>query len=347
MENEIIWKEIFEQPEIAKKLLGIEFVEINKIVSQLSGKFNNIMIVARGSSDNAGMYAKYLFGVHNHIPVSLATPSLFTLYNSPPILHETLVIGISQSGQSPDILCVLEECKKQNQPTIAITNDPQSPFAKIADWVINIHAGNEKAIAATKSYTAQLIAVAMLSAVLGKETDREKELYLIPNWIEEVLAQDEIIAQFSKRYRFMEHCVTLGRGFNYATAFEWALKLKELTYIIAEPYSSADFMHGPIAMIDRGFPILAISPNGCVYNDMLSLLKNLKEIQHADLLVVSDKEEAQNIADISIKLPRNIPEWISPIVGIVPAQLFSAHLSKIKGYDPVMPRGLNKVTETI
>ncbi len=346
MEKEIIWKEIYEQPEIISKLLAVELKEINKIVDQLDNRFNNIMIVARGSSDNAGMYAKYLFGAHNHIPVSLATPSLFTLYNAPPILHDTLVIGISQSGQSPDILRVLEECKKQKQPTIAITNDPQSPFADTADWVINIHAGDEKAVAATKSYSAQLMAVAMVSTALGNENDREKTLHHIPDWIEEVLKQDENIIQYSERYRFIEHCVTLGRGFNYATAFEWALKLKELTYIIAEPYSSADFLHGPIAMIDRGFPIFAISPNGCVYDDMLSLIKILKETHQADLLVVSDKDEAQNIANVAISLPKDMPEWISPIVSIVPAQLFSAHLAKAKGYDPVSPRGLNKVTET-
>lgn len=347
MENEIIWKEIYEQPEIINSLIAVELKEINKIVNQLENRFNNIMIVARGSSDNAGMYAKYLFGAHNHIPVSLATPSLFTLYNSPPLLHNTLVIGISQSGQSPDILNVLIECKKQNQPIIAITNDPQSPFADTADWVINIHAGDEKAVAATKSYTAQMIAVAMLSTALDNRSEREITLQQVPNWIEEVLKQDDNIAQFCTRYRFMEHCVTLGRGFNYATAFEWALKLKELAYIIAEPYSSADFLHGPIAMIDRGFPIFAISPSGSVYNDMLSLMIKLKEAHHADLLVVSDKDEAQNKADVAISLPQNMPEWISPIVSIVPAQLFSAHLAIIKGYDPVSPRGLNKVTETI
>ena len=186
----------------------------------------------------------------------------------------------------------------------------------------------------------------MLSNAFEQANAREKELNAIPKWIEAVLKHDPDINDFSKRYRFMKHCVTLGRGFNYSSAFEWALKLKELTYIVAEPYSSADFLHGPIAMIDSGFPILAIAPSGCVIDDMQTLFKKLKQENKADLLIISDNEALRQDADIFIPLPQDVPEWISPIVSIVPAQLFSAHLAKTKGYDPVSPRGLHKVTET-
>ena len=192
------------------------------------------------------------------------------------------MVGISQSGQSPDILEVLYEGKRQGCPTLAITNDPHSPMAETADFVLDVRAGVEKAVAASKTYTAQLLGIAMLSVMLKGDSERMDELHRLPGLATQVLEQDEIIAQTALRYRYMQHCVVLGRGYNYSTAFEWSLKLKELTYVVAEPYSSADFQHGPIAMVASGFPVMAIAPNGAVYPDMLSVLQRLRDKHDAE-----------------------------------------------------------------
>ncbi len=162
------------------------------------------------------------------------------------------MVGISQSGQSPDIVSVLEEGRRQGCATLAITNEPDSPLARTSDFLLDIQAGPEKAVAAAKTYTTELMSVAMLSAALSGIERRWRELGTVAGWMKETLKQSDFIAQASQRYRYIDQTVVLGRGFNYSTAFEWALKLKELTYIIAEPYSSADFTHGPIAMVESG-----------------------------------------------------------------------------------------------
>jgi glucosamine--fructose-6-phosphate aminotransferase (isomerizing) len=276
----------------------------------------------------------------------LATPSLFTYYQSPPRLNGALVVAVSQSGQSPDIVSVLEEGRRQNCLTLAITNVPDSPLANVAEFVLDIQAGPEQAVAATKTYTAELMAVAMISAALNNSEERWNELASVAKWAEQALALDDQIAQMTQRYRYMSQCVVLGRGFNYATAFEWALKLKELTYLIAEPYSSADFQHGPIAMVEGGFPVLAVAPRGKVYDSMRDMLFRLRNDKEAELVVISDDTDALGLAQSPIQLPPHIPEWLTPLVSILPAQLFACHLTGAKGYDTEAPRNITKVTET-
>ena len=307
---------------------------------------HHAFIAARGTSDNAARYASYLWGALNRLPVTLATPSLFSLYQQPPQLRGALVIGISQSGQSPDIVNVVAEGKRQGRPTLAITNEPDSPLAQTADFVINIQAGEETAVAATKTYTSQLLAIAMLSAAWSQANDRFAAIEKLADWGTAVLAHDEMIGQLAQRYRYMRQCVVLGRGYNYATAFEWSLKLKELTYVIAEPYSSADFRHGPIAIVERGFPIMAVAPTGPVLPDMHELLQALAEEKQAELLVISNDKATLALANSPIALPQDLPEWLSPLVTIILAQLFSYHLTTVKGYNTEAPRGLSKVTKT-
>jgi glutamine---fructose-6-phosphate transaminase (isomerizing) len=339
--------EIFEQPGRLGALLESQRAAAEKIAQSIRGReIRWVFLAARGTSDNAGRYANYLWGAHNSLPLALATPSLFTYYQQPPILKDALVVGISQSGQSPDIVSVLAEGRRQGCLTLAITNEPKSPLAGSADLILDIQAGPEKAVAATKTYTTELMAVAMLSAALSGSRARWSELAKVPGWVERVLKQDAPIARMAERYRYMRQCVVLGRGFNYCTAFEWALKLKELTYVIAEPYSSADFRHGPIAMIEGGFPVMAVAPNGKVFNSMLEMLGKLRHEQAAELVVISDEERALSLAQSPILLPAGIPEWLTPLVGIVPAQLFAGHLTRAKGYDPEKPRTIGKVTET-
>lgn len=339
--------EIREQPAALARLLERQAQPVRAFAASLRGReIDSVFLAARGTSDNAGLYLKYLWGAYNGLPVALATPSLFTSYARPPRLRRSLVVAVSQSGQSPDIVAVLDEARRQGAPTLALVNDTGSPLALAADAVIDICAGPELAVAATKSYTTQLMAIAMLSAALAGDEERWGALAAVPGLVERALALGETIAIRAERYRFMAHCVVLGRGFNYATAFEWALKLKELAYVIAEPYSSADFQHGPVALIDRGFPVLAVAPRGAVFDDTLALLRRLVEEKHAELLVVSDADEALGLAHTPLPLPGGAPEWVTPLVAIVLAQLFCYHVTRAKGLDTEAPRGLRKVTLT-
>ena len=339
--------EIREQPEALARLLDRQSAPVRamgRAFRERSIEF--ILLAARGTSDNAGLYAEYLWGAYNSMPVALAAPSLFTSYGRPPRLDHALVVAVSQSGQSPDIVAVLDEARRQGAPTLAIVNDADSPLARAADRVVDICAGPEKAVAATKSYTAQLAAIAMLSAAVADDEQRWRELARVPELVGQALALDARIAERAERYRFMEHCVVLGRGFNLSTANEWALKLKELAYVIAEPYSSADFQHGPVAMLERGFPVLGVAPDGAVFDDTRELLARLVGDKHVELLVLSNRDEALSLAHTPLRLP-TAPEWVTPIVSIVAGQLFCYHLTRAKGFDTESPRGLRKVTLTL
>lgn len=339
--------EIFEQPDRLAALLQNQKQTVLEIVKAIKArKVQYAFLAARGTSDNAGRYANYLWGAHNQLPLALATPSLFSLYQTPPRLQDAFVIGVSQSGQSPDIVSVLEEARQQNCLTLAITNIPDSPLAKVADFVLDIQAGPEKAVAATKTYTNELLSIAMISAALADSTEQWRELAAVPAWARSVLSLDDQLAQMAQRYRYMSHCVVLGRGFNYSTAYEWALKLKELTYTIAEPYSSADFQHGPIAMVEGGFPVLAVAPKGKVHDSMKEMLTRLRNHMKAELVLISDDADSLTLAQSPIQLPPQIPEWLTPLISIIPAQLFACHLTTVKGYDTETPRSIQKVTET-
>jgi glutamine---fructose-6-phosphate transaminase (isomerizing) len=347
LETSHLFQEIYEQPDALARLLTQGQESARQIAAALwERSITHVVIAARGTSDNAARYAKYVWGAFNRLSVALATPSLFSQYQQPPQMTGALVVGVSQSGQSPDIVNVLVEGKRQGCPTLAITNNPESPLAQTADFVFDIRAGAENAVAATKTYTSQLLAIALLSAALAGDESRFSELARLPGWITHALEQNDRIAQAALRYRYMQQCVVLGRGFNYATAFEWSLKLKELTYVVAEPYSSADFQHGPIAMVASGFPVMAVAPSGAVFDDMLKLLQKLNLQHTAELLVISDRAKALDLAASPIALPQGIPEWLTPLVGIVPAQLFCYHLTRVKGFDTDAPRGLQKVTRT-
>jgi glucosamine--fructose-6-phosphate aminotransferase (isomerizing) len=339
--------EIYEQPERLEALLHSQQRTAEKIASAIhKGKIRYVFLAARGTSDNAGRYANYLWGALNRLPLALATPSLFTYYNQPPIMEGALVVGISQSGQSPDIVSVVEEGRRQGCLTLSITNEPTSPLARAAELVMDIQAGSEKAIAATKTYTNELMAIAMLSAALSENKIQQRELGKVSGWAGKALKLDATIKRLAERYRYMRQCVVLGRGFNYCTAFEWALKLKELTYTVAEPYSSADFQHGPIAMVEGGFPVLAVAPQGKVQDSMLEMLGRLRGDHRAELVIISDDKRALSLATSPIQLPDGMPEWLTPLVGILPAQLFAYHLTLAKDLDPDRPRTIGKVTET-
>jgi len=272
-------------------------------------------------------------------------PSLFTLYRTPPALDRALVIGISQSGQSPDIVSVVEEGARQGAATLAITNDPSSPLANAAAHTIPLCAGEERAVAATKTYTAELMALAMLSAALEQKPERREELSMAIDRLEEALTHHRDLSSAAGDFADADKFVVLGRGFNYATAFEVALKIKETSYLIAEPYSVADLLHGPIAMIERDFPVILLAPSGDASSDLPKLLDLLHE-RGARVAAISDQPEVLARAQVKMGLPLGVPEWLSPIVAVGPGQLWAGALAAAHSQDPDKPRGLSKVTLT-
>ena len=344
--SSLLGREIHEQPQAMQRLLDRETEHVGRLAAALRGRFDYAVIAARGSSDNAARYAQYLWGAHNRLPIALATPSLFTLYGRPPRLDGALVVGISQSGQSPDIVAVVAEGRRQGRPALAITNEPDSPLAAAAGHTLLLHTGPEQAVAATKTYTASLAALALFSCQLAGDAERLAQLQRMPAFLDEVLAAVRGVLPRVERYRTMEHCVVIGRGYNYATAFEIALKIKELTRLVAEPYSSADFRHGPIAMVCPGFPVLAVAPSGAVAGDIHDLVDTLRGLD-AELLLISDDPALLAHAQLPMPLPAGLPEWLTPLAAVLPGQLFSLALAEARGLDPDRPAGLTKVTETL
>lgn len=344
--SSILEREISEQPARVAAFLQRETPNARAIAQALRNRFTYIVIAARGSSDNAARYAQYLFGMHLRIQVALATPSLFTMYGAPPDLTGALVIGISQSGQSPDIVAVLAEAKKQGRPTLAITNDPSSPLAQTADFILSLDVGAEQAIAATKTYTTSLAALALLACSLLENDQHRADLEQIPHAMEQTLQGLKNAMQRVERYRYIAQCVVIGRGINYSTAFETALKIKELTRVVAEPYSSADFRHGPIATAQPGFPVVVIAPRGAVFDDTHALIRQLQQ-RRAELLVISDDPSALASANLALPFITDLPEWLTPLVAILPGQRLAMQLTLEKGLDPDHPEGLHKITETL
>lgn len=339
-------KEIFSQPEVLERLLARESKRVAKIAASLERSgVDTLFMVARGSSDNAGLYGKYLFGARNRLVTAMATPSLFTLYKRPPDLRRCLVLAISQSGASEDLGQVLEEAGRQGSRRLVITNTPHSPLAGLADDVIPLHAGVERSVAATKSYTAQLLALAMLSAGLKGRRKDLQALDRVPGALKKVLERAGRIPAAAERYRYMQRLAVIGRGYNYATAFELSLKLKELAYLNAEPSSSADFRHGPIAVVEEGFPVMLVAPRGKTLADMRALAEALQG-RRAELIVISDNREMLSYSRTPLTLGTGMPEWLSPLLVVVPGQLFAMHLAAARGYPLDRPRGLSKVTVT-
>ena len=343
-------QEIAEQPDVLRRLLSEETAAAQRI-AQAIRTFDPVFvhIAARGTSDNAARYGQYLFGTHARLPVALATPSLHTLYATPPRLDRALVLGISQSGQGEDIRQVLADARAQGALTVAITNDPDSPVAQAAAHHLALKAGPEISVAATKTYTAQLTAVAMLVAAITGDSGLASALELLPAYASDTLEKNIGLplaaTSWVERYRYMDEFATIGRGYNYATAFEINLKVKELCYITGDAYSEADFRHGPIAVIHPGFPVIVVAPAGKTLPAMLDLLDKLDE-RRAELLVISNDEAAFAHARIAMRLPADIPECLTPIVGVIHGQVFAMRLALVQGHEVDRPRGLTKVTVT-
>jgi glucosamine--fructose-6-phosphate aminotransferase (isomerizing) len=344
--------EIREQPEVAARLLREATPEVARICETIrAADPSHIVIAARGTSDHAAIYAQYAMGILAGVNVGLATPSVHSLYDASPDYRRALVIGISQSGASPDVVGVIRAARGQGAPTLAITNTPGSDMATAAEHHLDLRAGPELAVAATKTYTATLVVLAMLAAGLAKRpgsdsTRAPDELGHLPDALAAALDLEPEARRIALDQAAMDRCVVLGRGYHYATAREWSLKLKEMAYVLADPYSTADFIHGPLALIEAGFPIFAVAPRGATLADMDAVVERLGDELRAHMLVVSDDPDVCARGTWALPLPSGLPEWLMPIVSIVPGQLHAMHLTMAKGRDPEQPRSIAKVTRT-
>jgi glutamine---fructose-6-phosphate transaminase (isomerizing) len=342
----LMLEEIAEQPAALKRTIESEREKIGGLARSLADRdIDLIVLVARGSSDNAALFGRYLLEITTGIPVSLSAPSVHTIYRAKLNLKHALVIGVSQSGEGEDINRVLENARGCGAFTIGITNEPASSMVKLVDETLLMHGGREQSVAATKTFTGQMMLFYMMAAALsrnGQSIDYQK----IPDFAARALEQKTAIIELVQRYVFMENCVVVGRGLAYANAYEFALKLMETCYVVAERFSAADFLHGPVAMIERHFPVILFAPPGAMLRDTKDLLSRLQELRADTLAITADLDAAAMCSRVII-MPREIDEFLAPIPYIIPAQLFAALLAEAKGLNPDQPRSLSKVTRTL
>jgi glucosamine--fructose-6-phosphate aminotransferase (isomerizing) len=348
----IMLNEIQEQPEKVRLTIDRERERLAVVAAEIRRRDPWVVVIAaRGTSDNAATYAKYLWGIFNHLPVMLAAPSLTTLYHASPAFKQALVLGVSQSGESTDIVEVVRTAREQGAYTLAVTANSESTLARISDQAAICHSGLERAVAATKTYTTTLTVLAILAAHVAGNSELLAALDRVPQAISEVLAELESLTSSAERYRYMPACAVLGRGLNYCTALETALKLKETSYVVADPFSTADFRHGPIAIVGADFPILLFAPPGQTYPDMLDLATELRA-RNADVVIFSSEREILSLATVPVPMPPPVVpgllgEAVSPIIYAVAGQAFAHSLCVTKGLNPDQPRGLRKVTLTM
>jgi glucosamine--fructose-6-phosphate aminotransferase (isomerizing) len=326
-------REIAEQPDVLERLLrdGADaFAAARGRIERFAPRF--VLLAARGTSDHAALYAKYLVETRLGLPAGLVSPSTLTLYGARPDLADVLFVAVSQSGRSPDLLGSLTTARACGALTLAVTNDASSPLATAAELHVDVRAGAERAVAATKTYTAQLLALHEVLA--GGHAD----LAALPEAAARTLGSVEQVAEVADRYRFATSLVTTARGYSYPTAREAALKVMETCYLGAQAFSGADLLHGPLAMIDAQVPVLAIATPGAGGAALQPVLDRLREIG-ADVVHVGGADGLPVATD-------GLPEEAHPIVEILPLQQLAWHMARARGTDPDRPRGLAKVTET-
>jgi len=342
----LMLKEILEQPQALRATFRTErahALEFMKFARQQN--FRLVVLVARGTSDNAARFARYLTEITTGIPVSMAAPSVHTLYRTKMDYRQTLVVGISQSGEGTDINLVLKAAKRQGGYTVGITNEQHSTMAKLVDEVFLVRAGRQRSVAATKTYTGQLMIFYLLAAALGTSVSIATVSEL-PDRVTDTLQLIPELRELVERYRYMDHCVVMGRGINYGNAFELSLKLMETCYVIAERFSAADFVHGPIALIEHDFPAFVFMPPGRTFNNLRELTRRLRRL-HAEVVAITGPHTSIPSATRVIRVPGELPEVYTPIPYIIPGQIFAALLAEVRGLDPDKPRSLKIVTRTV
>lgn len=339
-------RELRDQPSALRRLIERQLT----YAEEIAGLFRRsdvqyVLIASRGSSSNAARYAQYLLGRAHRVPVAFATPSLFTLYEQPPRLDGALVVGISQSGESPDVVEVVREAGRQGRPSIAVTNSPSSPLGLAADAVVKLEAGREEAVAATKTYVNSLGAIALIFATTTGDAQALAELERVPAQIEEQIERSWSEVAALDAFGPVDGGTVLARGINYCTSYEVALKIRELSGLLFEAYSAADLMHGPVAAIGPGWPVLAVAPSGPALEAMEAAVKDVAR-RGARLIVVSDVSRLCRRGSVALPLVEGVPEWLSPLVAVVPGQLVALRLAQLRGADLDHPLGLSKITLT-
>jgi glucosamine--fructose-6-phosphate aminotransferase (isomerizing) len=337
-----MWTEIAEQPEVWRRGLAERrrIEPVTAAVRRAAPRF--VLFAARGTSDHAALYAKYLFEVVHQMPAGLISPSTVTAYGARPDLRDVLVVAVSQSGRSPDLVQTVEASRRHGALTLAVTNDALSPLAQAAELHIDILAGPEQAVAATKSYTAQLLSLYLLVDQL-RGGDGEAATAL-PEAGDRLLALEGDVRRSAEQHRGTARFLVTGRGYSSATAHEAALKLMETSYLPAQAFSGADLLHGPIAMVDSETKVLLVAPDGAGGSAMREAITRLRDLG-AETLCVGGTEAVAGSSG-GIVLPPGLSEEVSPIAEIVPFQHFALHLALAHGNNPDSPRGLSKVTET-
>jgi glucosamine--fructose-6-phosphate aminotransferase (isomerizing) len=337
-------EEIKEQPKRLRETLELENEKAREIGKEIK-KFSPecVMVVARGTSDNAATYARYLIQYENRLPVASAAPSLYTFYDAKFKLDKTLVIGISQSGETPDVVYCIKKAREDGALTCAITNTEDSPLEEEAHLSLIARSGKEEAVAATKTFTTSLLAVALLSFNWAGDEEKLEELNSTPAQAEKMLSQASLIEEIVQRYTYVEVMSVISRGFSYPTALEIALKIRETALVDADGFSSADFMHGPVAVVRKGFPLFFVVPKGKVLEHLIRIAEQLRK-RGAEIIALSNSERMRKIAHSYIPIPFEGDETILPITSVIGGQLFAYYLAVSRGLNPDKPRGLRKVT---
>lgn len=342
----LMYREIGEQPHVLERGIETHRIIWKEIVSDLKKRpMESIQLVARGTSDHVAIFTKYIGEYYLGIPVSLMASSIINLYKRPLNLFNSLTVGISQSGSAPDAIGVLREAKRQGGLTLAITNEEGSPITREATYSLFCQAGKEKSVAATKTCTASMMLLGGLIGEWAKDSSLLEELVKVPTTLEKILSKKREIERLARRFKEAKECLVLGRGFNYAAALETALKIKETSYIYAGSYSTADFLHGPIAIVNQRVPVLIFAFKGPLLAGIEETIYRLKEMQ-IEVLIVTDAPSLRDMDD-TLYVPHDLKEEVTPFISIVIGQLFSYYLAISRGHDPDLPRYLKKVTKTL
>jgi glucosamine--fructose-6-phosphate aminotransferase (isomerizing) len=336
-------REISEQPAMFERILRdgrSAIADVARAIEAADPRF--VLFAARGTSDHAALYAKYLVEIVLGLPAGLASPSAMTSYGSRPDLRDVLFVGVSQSGGSPDLVESLSTARACGALTLAVTNAPMSKLAGVAQLHLDVMAGPELAVAATKSYTAELLSLYLLvDAIRGGDG---RLTAVLPDQAAHLVAATADVERIAARFVGVERLVVTGRGYSYPTALEAALKLMETSYVSAQAFSGADLMHGPMAMLQENSAVLAISPDGVAGQAMRPVLDRLAALDTN--LVVVGGADAEAAGDRGFVLPGGVAEALSPLLEIIPLQLLARQLAIARGFDPDQPRGLLKVTQT-
>ncbi|WP_298179743.1 SIS domain-containing protein [Saccharomonospora sp.] len=335
--------EVAEQPDVLTRLVQArsDIAAVGKTIAERRPRF--VLLAARGTSDHAAIYAKYLIEVLLGLPAGHVSPSTTTLYRAEQDLTDVLLIAVSQSGGSYDLLEVTQAARAQGALTVAVTNTPSSPLQEVAELAVDVRAGIEKAVAATKTYTATLLALYLLiDSVRGGEAEHVGDIGELASRTLTDTAED--VERAIARYRFADRILTTARGYSYATALESSLKLSETSYLPTRAFSGTDLLHGPIAAVDAETAVVGIAGTGAGGGSMLDVFDTLSE-RGADLLCVGSAAHSVPTAALTIPVPETAEE-ISPIVEVLPIQRLALGLSLARGFDPDRPRGLHKVTKT-